>query len=82
MAPSERCSRRRRLRLSGRDRGRAKLELRGQAEEAERQEQDAFARYYTILEKLNSVGWEGLDDYEQGQVIEYHELVKKEERPN
>ena len=49
---------------------------------AERQEQDAFARYYTILEKLNSVGWEGLDDYEQGQVIEYHELVKKEERPN
>ena len=45
-------------------------------------EKDAFTRYYTILEKLNKVGWEGLDDYEQGQVMEYHELVKKEERPN
>ena len=45
-------------------------------------EKEAFSQYYSILDKLNEVGWDGLNDYEQGKVIEYHELVKKKEPPN
>ena len=43
---------------------------------------EAFTQYYSILDKLNEVGWDGLDVYEQEKVIEYHELVKKKEHPN
>jgi len=44
--------------------------------------EDAFSNYYAVLDKLNNVGWDALDEIEQNRVIEYHELVKKNEQPN